>query len=46
MLLFADDVVLLAENPKDMQVQLDEVSRFSSELDVKFSNEKCKYSEF
>ena len=44
-LLFADDVVILANSKEEMQQLIDQVSRFSRELDVKFSKEKCMIME-
>ena len=41
-LLFADDVVLIAENGEELQELLDEASVFSEEMQMKFGVEKCK----
>ena len=42
LLLFADDVILLAEKPEDLQILLNEVEKFSREVKIKFSGEKSK----
>ena len=41
-LLYADDVVLMAESDVDMQILLNIVDEFAADLDVKFSGNKCK----
>ena len=41
-LLFADDIILLAETPEDLQRLLREVDRFSRDVNIKFSAEKSK----
>ena len=41
-LLFADDVVLLTETWEDMQKLLEEVGKFSEDLEMKFGLNKCK----
>lgn len=41
-LVFADDVVVLAENREDLQQMLDEVGKFSLDMRIKFGTEKCK----
>ena len=41
-LLFADDIVLMAETAEELQSMLNEVTRYSEEMEVKFSNEKSQ----
>lgn len=41
-LLFADDVIIMAENGEDLQSLLNEVNRFGEEMGVKFSKEKSQ----
>ena len=41
-LLFADDVVLLTESREDMQKLLEEVGKFSEDMEMKFGIDKCK----
>ena len=41
-LLFADDVVLLTESWEDMQKLLEEVGKFSEDMEMKFGIDKCK----
>ena len=41
-LLFADDVVLLTESWEDMQKLLEEVGKFSEDLEIKFGIDECK----
>ena len=41
-LLFADDVVLLTESWEDMQKLLEEVVKFSEDMEMKFGIDKCK----
>ena len=41
-LLFADDVVLIAEDREGLQELLDEVSIFSVDMNMKFGVDKCK----
>ena len=42
LLLFADDVVLMAENKEQLQTLLNEASTFSKDTQMKFGIEKCK----
>ena len=42
-LLFADDVVLLTESWEDMQKLLEEVGKFSEDMEMKFGGiDRCK----
>ena len=41
-LLFADDVVLLTESWEDMQKLLEEVGKFSEDMEIKFGIDKSK----
>ena len=41
-LLFADDVVLLTESWEDMHKLLEEVGKFSEDMEMKFGLDKCK----
>ena len=41
-LLFSDDVVLLTESWEDMQKLLEEVGKFSEDMEMKFGIDKCK----
>ena len=41
-LLFADDIILLAESPEELQRLIQETERFSREIKIKFSAEKSK----
>ena len=41
-LLFADDVVLLTESWEDMQKLLEEVGKFSEDMEMKLGIDKCK----
>ena len=42
LLLFADDIILVAESPEDLQKLLKEVEVFSKDVKMKFSTEKSK----
>ena len=42
-LLFADDIILLAENKEELQNLLNEIHKYSTETNMKFSPEKSKY---
>ena len=41
-LLFADDVVLLTKSWEDMQKLLEDVGKFSEDMEMKFGIDKCK----
>ena len=41
MLYFADDIVLLAENKKDLESMLDAVYQYSLKWRIKFNYDKC-----
>ena len=41
-LLFADDIIMVAETAEDLQRMLDEVTRYGREMEVKFSKEKSQ----
>ena len=41
-MLFADDIVLMAEKVEDLQKLMNEITRFSEELEIKFGINKCK----
>ena len=40
-LMFADDIVILAENKKDLEYMLDAVYNYSLQWRIKFNHEKC-----
>ena len=42
LLLFADDAIIVAENLEDLQKMLQEVDRYSKELQINFGANKCK----
>ena len=41
-ILFADDDVLLTKTWEGMQILLEEVGKFSEDMEMKFGSDKCK----